>query len=313
MLSMEIGLFLEYLKNVKRYSLLTLKAYEEDLNQFSEFCEKVELIHEWTEVTSGMVRRFEVGLMSGKLQFTREGGMKYCPKPMAAKSVRRKLSALRTFFRHEMREGRLAEDPTEVVVAPKIGRRLPVFVPDYKMDELLDAKSVVKGDFTAYRDLMILMVAYYTGMRRSELVALKLDDLDMGSKVIRITGKGDKQRIVPMLDELVEEIDSYLLLREEQLKGKRHAYFFITDAGEPANEKYIYRHVKKSLGEVTSLVKRSPHILRHSFATALLNNGACIEAIRELLGHSSLAATQIYTHNSFESLKRVYNQAHPRA
>lgn len=309
---MEIDAFLEYLKNVKRYSPLTITAYREDLNQFSEFCEKVEFIQEWSEVTSGMVRRFEVGLMSGRLTFTKNGGI-YRPKPMVPKSVRRKLSSLRTFFRHQVREGVLAEDPTEVVVAPKIGMRLPVFVPDYKMDELLEEKEAGKDDFSTFRDLMLLMVAYYTGMRRSELVALRVDDLDLGAQVVRITGKGDKQRIVPLLDELVAEMQAYLDVRKEVMRHTDHPYFFITDTGRPANEKYIYRHVKKCLGEVTSLAKRSPHILRHSFATALLNNGACIEAIRELLGHSGLAATQIYTHNSFESLKKVYNQAHPRA
>jgi len=309
---MEIESFLTYLGNVKRYSPLTLKAYEEDLNQFSEFCEKVELIHDWTEVTSGMVRRFEVGLMSGKLRFTRGAGT-YRSKPMAPKSVRRKLSSLRTFFRYQMREGLLSDDPTEVVVAPKIAKRLPVFVPDYKMDELLGEKEAEKEDFSVFRDLMLLMMAYYTGMRRSELVALKVEDLDMSAGIVQITGKGNKQRIVPMLEDLMDEIRLYLEEREKVMQKKRHPFFFITDAGAPANEKYIYRHVKKCLGEVTSLTKRSPHVLRHSFATALLNNGACIEAIRELLGHASLAATQVYTHNSFESLKRVYNQAHPRA
>lgn len=309
---MEFESFLVYLKNVKRYSPLTLTAYEEDLNQFSEFCEKVELIHGWAEVTSGMVRRFEVGLMSGKLEFSK-GGIVCRPKAMTPRTVRRKLSSLRTFFRYQMREGVLQEDPTEVVIAPKIGKRLPVFVPDYKMDELLDGKESGKGDFSTFRDLMILMMAYCTGMRRSELVALRLDDLDMSAGMVRITGKGDKQRIVPLVEDLKRMILEYLEERESHLSGGGHRFFFITDAGAPANEKYVYRHVKKCLGEVTSLTKRSPHILRHSFATALLNNGACIEAIRELLGHSNLAATQVYTHNSFESLKRVYNEAHPRA
>lgn len=308
---MEIDSFLCYLKTVKRYSPQTLEAYGRDLNQFSEFCEKVELIHEWSEVTYGMVRRFEVGLMSGKLIFGKDEG-EYKIKPMTARSVRRKLSALRVFFRYQMREGVLAEDPTEVIVLPKMGKKLPVFVPNYEMDELLGKKEAEKEDFKAFRDLMILMVAYYTGMRRAELVGLKVENVDLSMKVIRVTGKGDKQRIVPMLDELAEEISQYLEIREEKVRGK-HSFFFITDAGKPANEKYIYRHVKQCLGEVTSLIKRSPHVLRHSFATSLLNNGACIEAIRELLGHSGLAATQIYTHNSFESLKQVYNQAHPRA
>ncbi|MEG0795709.1 MAG: tyrosine-type recombinase/integrase [Odoribacter sp.] len=308
---MEIDSYLCYLKNIKRYSSHTLWAYAVDLNQFIEFCEKVELVHEWSEITSGMIRRFEVGLMSGKLMFGYDEREKN-PKPMTAKTVRRKLSSLRSFFRYQMREGILVDDPTEVVIAPKIGKRLPVFVPDYQMDELLDDKMSDYDSFGELRDLMVMMMAYYTGMRRSELVGLKLEDLDLSAKVIRITGKGDKQRIVPMLDDLVEEVTVYLDARAENIKGK-HSFFFITDGGVPANEKYIYRHVKKSLEAVTTLSKRSPHILRHSFATALLNNGACIEAIRELLGHSGLAATQVYTHNSFESLKRVYNQAHPRA
>lgn len=308
---MEIDSFLCYLKNVKRYSPNTLSAYADDLNQFVEFCEKVELIREWTEVTSKMVRRFEVGLMSGKLEFG-EGDRKRRPKPMTGKSVRRKLSTLRTFFKHQLREGLLTDDPTEAVITPKIGKKLPVFVPDYKMDELLDEEALGKDDFRIFRDMVLIMMAYYTGMRRSELVGLKLEDVDLSSRIIRITGKGDKQRIVPMLDELVDEVEKYIEARAGKVKEK-HSFFFITDAGAPANEKYVYRHVKSCLEHVTSLSKRSPHVLRHSFATALLNNGACIEAIRELLGHSSLAATQVYTHNSFESLKRVYNQAHPRA
>ena len=159
---------------------------------------------------------------------------------------------------------------------------------------------------------MVLMTAYYTGMRRSELVALKLEDVDLEGAVIRVNGKGDKQRIVPMLPELAGDLRIYLNKREE-LVGEKHQFVFVTDKGKPVYDKFIYRLTVKYLGEVTSLKKRSPHVLRHSFATALLNNGACIEAIRELLGHAGLAATQIYTHNSFESLKKVYNQAHPRA
>lgn len=307
---MEIDSFLSYLKNVKRYSQLTVKAYQEDLNQFSEFCEKYELINQYEEVTPKMIRRFEVGLMSGGLQVgSGENAQKL--KPMSARSVRRKLSALKTFFRYLMREGKLTEDPTEIVVTPKIGKKLPEFVPDYKMDELLD-EYMSEEDFPKRRDRMILMMAYYTGMRRSELVGLKTEDIDLGNRVIRINGKGDKQRIVPMLEDLAEEVELYLGKRKE-LVNKRHDFFFVTDKGMPVYDKFIYRLVVKYLGEVTSMTKRSPHVLRHSFATALLNNGACIEAIRELLGHSGLAATQIYTHNSFESLKRVYNKAHPRA
>ena len=303
---MEIDSFLSYLKNMKRYSMHTVTAYEEDLNQFFEFCEKVELIHDCSEISAKMVRRFEVGLISGKLILN---GRKV--SPMTAKSVRRKLSSLRTYFRYQIKEGRMTEDPTDGVVAPKMGKKLPVFVPEYKMDELLDSHEL-EGGFPEYRDRLVLLMAYCTGMRRSELVGLKIDDVDVEGRMVKVNGKGGKQRIVPMLEELSEDVRAYLMMRNE-LVGSRHSFFFVTDKGTPVYDKFIYRLVVKYLGEVTTLSKRSPHVLRHSFATALLNNGACIEAIRELLGHSSLAATQVYTHNSFESLKKVYNQAHPRA
>ena len=164
---MEIDSFLSYLKNIKRYSALTITAYKEDLNQFREFCEKVELIRQDEEITSKMVRRFEMGLMSGGLKIGGVDGEEKL-RPMTARSVRRKLSSLRTYFRYLVREGKLTEDPTEIVVAPKMGKRLPVFVPDYQMDEVLD-KHASDKDFANIRDRMVLMTAYYTGMRRSEL------------------------------------------------------------------------------------------------------------------------------------------------
>lgn len=307
---MEIESFLLYLKNVKRYSLSTLIAYKEDLIQFVEFCEKIEKIDEWTEVTLNVVRHFEVALISGEYYTLLQLATK--PKPLAASSVRRKLSSLRAFFRYQMHEGVLLSDPTENVILPKINKKLPVFIVDYQMDELLDKEKKDKTDFSFFRDFMFLMIAYCTGMRRSELARLKLEDFDLKAASVRVVGKGDKQRILPLLKELKDEIQFYLVEREKRVQGK-HAFFFITDVGSPVNDKYIYRHVKKHLEDITPLSKRSPHVLRHSFATALLNHGACSEAIRKLLGHSSLAATQVYAHNSFENLKRFYNQAHPRA
>jgi integrase/recombinase XerC len=258
---MEIESFLLYLKNVKRYSPLTLVAYEEDLIQFSEFCEKIELIHEWTEVTLDVVRHFEVELLSGRIFVSLKKKSK--PKRLAASSVRRKLSSLRAFFRYLLREGVLSVDPMENIVLPKMNKRLPVFVPDYQMDELLDGKDVDTDDFSFFRDLMFMMVAYYTGMRRSELVRLRLIDFDFGADVVRVTGKGDKQRILPLLRDLKEEVLSYLSKRETIVNGE-HDFFFITDKGKPVNDKYIYRHVKKSLSHVLTLSKRSPHVLRHS-------------------------------------------------
>lgn len=303
---MEIDSFLVYLKDVKRYSQHTITAYKEDLNQFLFYCGQVELINDYSEITPKMVRRWEVGLMSGKVD-QKEGQRSV----FTAKSVRRKLSSLRTFFRYLIRERKMAEDPTDTVAIPRIGKKLPVFVPDYQMDALLDSDELT-GGFPELRDRLVLLMAYYTGMRRSEIVGLKVDDVDMAARNIKVNGKGDKQRMVPMMEELAEDARCYLEKRAE-IAGDKHKSFFVTDKGAPVYDKFIYRLVVKYLGEVTSLSKRSPHVLRHSFATALLNNGACIEAIRELLGHSSLAATQIYTHNSFESLKKVYNQAHPRA
>lgn len=312
MLGVEIDSFLEYLKDVKRYSPHTLEAYAKDLNQFAEFCEKIELIHEWKEVTPKMVRRFEAGLMTGELAFG-EGERAGRPRKMSARTVCRKLSAIRSLFGHLMREGVVEEDPVEMVPPPKIGKKLPVFVPTEEMEELLKGRFNPE-DFNMLRDFMILEVAYCTGMRRAELAGLKVEDVDLAAGVFRVTGKGDKQRLVPMLEEMKGDVELYLRKRKEAVKGKgNHSSFFVTNAGAPANEMYIYRHVKKCLEHVAALSKRSTHVLRHSFATALLNNEANIEAIRKLLGHSSLAATQVYTHNSFENLKRVYNRAHPRA
>lgn len=293
---MDIEPFLNYLQNVKRYSSHTLIAYKEDLGQFLRFCATKKDVFDFPDITSKIVREWVIIKMS-------EG--------MNATTVRRKLSALRTLFKFLVREGKIGEDPSEIVVLPKTGKKLPVFVPDYQMDELLDSEEL-EGGFPELRDRLVLLMAYYTGMRRSELVGLRVGDVDLGSQSLVITGKGNKQRLVPLADELTEDMKHYLELRLEHVKGE-HDVFFITDKGTPVYDKFIYRLVVKWLGKVTTLSKRSPHVLRHTFATQLLNNGACIEAIRELLGHSDLSATQIYTHNSFENLIKVFNRAHPRA
>lgn len=293
---MDIEPFLNYLQNVKRYSSHTLIAYKEDLGQFLRFCATKKDVFDFPDITSKIVREWVIIKMS-------EG--------MNATTVRRKLSALRTLFKFLVRERKIGEDPSEIVVLPKTGKKLPVFVPDYQMDELLDSEEL-EGGFPELRDRLVLLMAYYTGMRRSELVGLRVGDVDLGSQSLVITGKGNKQRLVPLADELTEDMKHYLELRLEHVKGE-HDVFFITDKGTPVYDKFIYRLVVKWLGKVTTLSKRSPHVLRHTFATQLLNNGACIEAIRELLGHSDLSATQIYTHNSFENLIKVFNRAHPRA
>ncbi len=293
---MDIAPFLSHLENVKRYSPHTLHAYKEDLGQFLDYCATIKEVKDFPDITSKIIREWIVILMS---------------KGHKATTTRRKLSVLRTLFKYLMREGRLSEDPTETILLPKIGRRLPVFVLDYQMDELLDSDEF-QGGFRELRDRLVLLTAYYTGMRRSELVGLKVRDIDFAGKSLVITGKGNKQRLLPLANELLEDMQCYLEEREKRVQ-QEHGYFFITDKGTPVYDKFIYRLVVRYLGKVTTLSKRSPHVLRHTFATQLLNNGACIEAIRALLGHTDLSATQIYTHNSFEYLIKVFNQAHPRA
>lgn len=293
---MDIAPFLSYLENVKRYSPHTLLAYKEDLGQFLDYCATINEVNDFPDVTSKMVREWMVIEMS---------------KGRKATTTRRKLSVLRTLFKYLMREGRLVEDPTETIILPKIGRRLPVFVPDYQMDEILDSEDL-QGGFPEVRDRLVLLMAYCTGMRRSELVGLKIRDIDFAGKSLVITGKGNKQRLIPLANELIADMQVYLEFRKKQIT-REHDYFFITDKGVPVYDKFIYRLVVRCLGKVTTSSKRSPHVLRHTFATQLLNNGACIEAIRALLGHSDLSATQVYTHNSFENLIKVFNQAHPRA
>lgn len=293
---MDIASFLSYLKDVKRYSPHTLTAYKEDLGQFEAYCRTINDVRAISDITPKIVRDWVVIKMSEGLN---------------ASTVKRKLSSLRTFFKHQMREGLLDSDPTEMVASPKTGRKLPVFVQDYQMDELLDGQEL-EGGFPEFRDRLVLLMAYYTGMRRSELVGLKMEDVDLNGKTLMVNGKGGKQRILPLANELIEDIKWYVEMRDGVVGGK-HAVFFVTDKGRPVYDKFIYRLVEKYLKLYTTLSKRSPHVLRHTFATQLLNNGACIEAIRELLGHSDLSATQVYTHNSFENLKKVFNQAHPRA
>ncbi|MBE6333226.1 MAG: recombinase XerC [Bacteroidales bacterium] len=296
---MEIGEFIKYLEDVKRYSPNTLLAYKKDILLFVDYCKETEMIDDWKSVTPKMVRRWEVSMMASE-------------KPVSPKTVRRRLSALSTLFVYMMRNGQVDDNPVKMVVLPKIPKRLPVFVSPEQMDTLLDGDSFIEEEFAVLRDKTVILMAYITGMRRSELVSLTLSDLDRASKVIRVHGKGNKERIVPMTEELFDILNEYLKSRETLVGGK-HQYLFVTDKGTPVYDKFIYRMVVRYLGMVTTQKKRSPHVLRHSFATALLNNGACIEAIRKLLGHSDLSATQVYTHTSVEGLKRIYNQAHPRA
>jgi integrase/recombinase XerC len=226
-------------------------------------------------------------------------------------SVKRKTSTLRSFYKFLLREGLVTKNPTELVMVPRSGKKLPEFVQEKEMNKLLDT-SFFTEDFNGQRDKAILSLFYGTGMRLSELRGIKMADLRLQEQIVKVLGKRNKERLIPFPSEIKVDIVNYIGLRNE-LFGDSNSYLFVTDKGEQVYEKLIYRVVRKYLSLVTSMEKRSPHILRHTYATHLLNRGADLNAIKELLGHASLAATQVYTHTSFEKLKKIYNQAHPHA
>lgn len=289
-------LFLSYLKYEKRYSQNTLTAYENDLDQFVLFGKK--LVEDFCveEVDYHCIRQWIVSLMDNGI---------------SAKSVNRKISTLKTFYKFLMREGLIEKNPTDKVVIPKMGKKLPVFVQESEMNRLLDGRFFTE-DFEGRRDKAVVSLFYGTGIRLSELVGIRFSDLNLSEKMVKVNGKRDKQRLVPFPLEISSVLSDYINLRNELFPDSGN-FLFLTGNGDPVYNKLIYRIVKRQLALVTTVEKKSPHILRHSYATHLLNHGADLNAIKELLGHANLAATQVYTHTTFEQLKKVYKQAHPRA
>jgi len=288
--------FLNFLKYEKRYSVHTVTAYEKDLDQFILFGS--EMVEDFclAEVDHHLIRQWVISLMD---------------QGVTVVSVKRKISTLRSLYKFLLREGLAMKNPTELVMVPRIGKKLPQFVQEKEMNSLLDA-SWFTNDFTGIRDKAVVSLFYGTGMRLAELRGIRLTDLQMNQKVVKVLGKRNKERLIPYPTEINTDLSNYVAVRNE-LFGDANSYLFITDKGEQIYDKLLYRIVRKYLGLVTTMEKRSPHVLRHSYATHLLNRGADLNAIKELLGHASLAATQVYTHTSFEKLKKIYNQAHPRA
>ena len=289
-------LFLNHLKYEKRYSTNTLTAYENDLDQFILFGKK--LVEDFCveEVDYHLIRQWIVSLMDNGI---------------SAKSVNRKISTLKTFFKFLLREGLIEKNPTDKIAIPKMGKKLPVFVQETEMNRLLDGRFFTE-DFEGRRDKAVVSLFYGTGIRLSELVGIRFADLNLNEKMVKVNGKRDKERLVPFPLEIASVLSDYICLRNELFPDAEN-FLFLTGNGEPVYNKLIYRIVKRQLSLVTTVEKKSPHILRHSYATHLLNRGADLNAIKELLGHANLAATQIYTHTTFEQLKKVYKQAHPRA
>jgi integrase/recombinase XerC len=233
-------------------------------------------------------------------------------KDYSAVSVHRKISCLRVFYRYLRKEGLMKRDPLEKVSLPKRKKSLPVFVEEGALDELLDQNSF-GDDFAGIRNRTIIEMLYLTGMRRAELIGLRNNDVDLAECTLKVTGKRNKQRIIPVVKHFAERLKEYITVRDAGLMPGKEGWFFVTDKGNKLYDKYVYNTVNRYLAMVTTIEKKSPHILRHTFATHMLNRGADLNSIKEFLGHANLSATQIYTHNTFEKLKNIYKQAHPRA
>ena len=294
---MLIDSFLEYLRVERNYSSKTLVSYKNDLRQFEDFFLRKDTELSWQAIDADVIRQWVMQMMAEKYTAT---------------SVNRKLSALRSFFRYLLLRKQIKSSPMMNVKGPKKKKPLPVFVKERDMDKLLDDVELI--DFESVRDRMILEVFYETGIRLSELIGLDDADVDFGMSVIKVTGKRNKQRIIPFGEELAKDLMMYIQLRNEELPVRdSEALFVRTKSGKRMYPVLVYDLVKKSLSRVVALKKRSPHVLRHSFATSMLNHDANLEVVKELLGHESLAATEVYTHTTFEELKQVYKQAHPRA
>lgn len=290
--------FLDYLSFEKRSSVHTVAAYQLDLQQFSDFISDNFQLADVLAAEPTMIRTWTLSLM--------ESGI-------TARSIDRKISALRAFFRYHLKMRHITVNPMEAITAPKISKRLPQFVDETDMSHLFD-EELFEDSFEGWRDRLVIELFYVTGMRLSELIGLKRMDIDLYNCTVKVLGKRNKERVIPFSNRVKDIITKYLQLFDEKFPAApKNYYIFVTDKLNKIYPKSVYRIVRKYLDMVTTIDKRSPHVLRHTFATHMLNHGADLNAIKEILGHTSLAATQVYTHNSIEKLKNIYNQAHPRA
>jgi len=285
--------FLNYLRYEKRYSRNTLISYQVDLEQFLNFLVTDFDAPAIQDISTAMIRTWLAGLKENDL---------------TSKSINRKISTLKSFFKFLIREGLMKTTPMSIINPPKISRRLPVYVEEKELQTLFEYVEF-SDDWKGRTEKLILQLFYHTGIRVSELVNLKQSHVDASYNHIKVLGKGNKERIIPINKELVSTIVSYI---SSKPSGDTE-HIFVNEKGKSLYSRQVYNIVKKNLALVTTVKKKSPHILRHSFATHLTNNGADLNAVKELLGHSSLAATQVYTHNSIEKLKEVFKKAHPKA
>ena len=288
--------FLDYLRFEKRCSPHTIIAYKADLEQLLEFTTTTYSINNLSTLDHQLIRSWLARMME---------------QAISARSINRKITTLKTFYRFLIRENIIHENPMLKIQSPKTAKRLPVFVEKEKMDLLLD-RIEFGENFDGIRNKLILEMFYSTGIRLSELINLEQKNIDFHHSTIKVLGKRNKERIIPFNDMLRIKIKNYLN-EKKQNRCPETIFFFCSINGKKMNVKYIYRLVNNSLNQVTTINKKSPHVLRHTFATIMLNNGADLNAIKELLGHASLASTQVYTHNTVEKLKNIYKLAHPKA
>ncbi len=288
--------FLDYLLYERGYSAGTVGYYRTDVQELQKFVEENVGDLAPSEVDAGLVREWIVSMMD-------EG--------YAASTINRKLSSVRSYYKYLLRKGEVAVDPLRKVTGPKCKKPLPVFLKESEMNRLLDDVDFGEG-FKGCRDHLIIEMFYATGMRLSELVGLDDKNVDFSASLIKVTGKRNKQRLIPFDEELRVSMQEYVGVRDEAVPEHGEA-FFVRENGERVSRAVVTNVVKRNLSKVVTVKKRTPHVLRHTFATTMLNHDAELGAIKELLGHESLATTEIYTHTTFEELKKVYNQAHPRA
>jgi integrase/recombinase XerC len=301
----EIEPFIDYLKFEKRYSQHTIRSYHDDLIQFFDFITVQYGQVKFNEISHNLVRSWLASLKE---------------KEVTAKTINRKISTLRSFFKYHLKHGTLEMTPMSKVIAPKISRRLPVFIKEEDTGNLFTALKNNTDDWESLNEKMVITLLYNTGMRLAELINLKENQVDFFKNQIKILGKGNKERIIPVSPELLDSLRDYNDMKKKEFakesydEKRNQEYLLVTSKGKRLYSKYVYNLVKKVLNaSIKTLDKKSPHVLRHTFATHLMNGGANLDAVKELLGHASLATTQIYTHNTIEKLKDVHKKAHPKA
>lgn len=285
--------FIRYIKTEKRYSTHTVSAYKRDLEQFGKYLINIYELNDITKATTAMVRSYIVSLKE---------------KGEESRSINRKMSSLRSFYKFCLREEAIEVSPMQGIKSLKQPKELAKFVPEHDMEKVSFEGD---GDFKVVRDELLFEMLYQTGMRQAELRGLNDNDVDEVAMQLKVRGKRNKERIIPISKPLLEMIDNYKKVRDEQFPARDNVILIVDDRGLAMSPTFVYRVVHRILGSVTTLEQKSPHVLRHTFATHMLNEGADIRAIQKILGHSSLSSTQIYTHNTIEQLKEIYQSAHP--